>query len=130
MPRPVHFEIHAADFERVKAFYSSLFGWTFLNAGAVDYWMIDTGSADRPGINGGLVRRMGPNPDPKDPTPVIGFICTHDVDDVDAYVAKALSLGGALALPKMGIPGVGWLAYVKDTESNIFGMMQSDPAAA
>jgi predicted enzyme related to lactoylglutathione lyase len=30
----------------------------------------------------------------------------------------------------MPIPGMGWLAYVKDTEGNIFGMMQSDPAAA
>jgi hypothetical protein len=29
----------------------------------------------------------------------------------------------------MPIPGVGWLAYAKDTEGNIFGMMQRDPAA-
>jgi predicted enzyme related to lactoylglutathione lyase len=26
--------------------------------------------------------------------------------------------------------GVGWLAYMKDTESNIFGVMQRDAAAA
>lgn len=129
MPRPIHFEIHAADLDRVQAFYTGLFGWTFTHAGAVDYWMIETGAADQPGINGGLVRRMGPNPDPAEPTPVIGYVCTHDVDDVDAYVAKALALGGVLALPKMAIPGVGWLAYVKDTESNILGLMQTDPAA-
>jgi predicted enzyme related to lactoylglutathione lyase len=30
----------------------------------------------------------------------------------------------------MAIPGVGWLAYCKDTEGNIFGMMQSDKNAA
>jgi hypothetical protein len=29
----------------------------------------------------------------------------------------------------MAIPGVGWLCYYKDTEGNIFGMMQSDPSA-
>jgi predicted enzyme related to lactoylglutathione lyase len=29
----------------------------------------------------------------------------------------------------MAIPGVGWLCYFKDTEGNIFGMMQNDPAA-
>ena len=34
-----------------------------------------------------------------------------------------------VALPKMPVPGVGWLAYVKDTEGNILGMMQSDPSA-
>ena len=33
------------------------------------------------------------------------------------------------ALPKMPIPGVGWLAYLKDTEGNVFGLMQSDPSA-
>ena len=26
--RPVHFEIHAVDPERMAAFYSELFGWT------------------------------------------------------------------------------------------------------
>jgi uncharacterized protein len=32
-------------------------------------------------------------------------------------------------VPKMPIPGVGWLAYIKDTEGNILGMMQPDPSA-
>ena len=30
----------------------------------------------------------------------------------------------------MAVPGVGWLAYAKDTEGNIFGLMQADPSAA
>ena len=34
-----------------------------------------------------------------------------------------------VALPKMPIPGVGWLAYMKDTEGNVFGMMQADANA-
>jgi predicted enzyme related to lactoylglutathione lyase len=29
----------------------------------------------------------------------------------------------------MPIPGVGWLVYCKDTEGNIFGMMQADANA-
>jgi uncharacterized protein len=129
MPRPVHFEIHAEDAERAKRFYSELFGWSFTAYGP-DYHLIDTGPADQPGINGGMVKRMGANPDPKDPTPVIAYVCTVNVDDVDAYRSKALALGGIEAVPKMPIPGVGWLAYVKDTESNILGLMQNDPAAA
>ena len=44
-------------------------------------------------------------------------------------LAKATSLGAVIAVPKMPIPGVGWLAYAKDPEGNIFGMMQPDPAA-
>ena len=57
-------------------------------------------------------------------------MCTVDVDDVDAFVAKAEAEGGSVALPKMAIPGVGWLAYVKDNDGNILGLMQADQAAA
>ena len=130
MPRPVHFEIHAENPDRAQAFYEALFGWTFTAWGDDGtYRLIKTGS-EGPGIDGGMIRRMGPNPDPQAPTPVVGWCCTCDVEDVDAHVAKAVSLGGVVALPKMAIPGVGWLAYCKDTESNIFGMMQADEAAA
>ena len=60
---------------------------------------------------------------------VNGFVCTVDVPNLDVYVDKALKNGGTIALPKMPIPTVGWLAYCKDTEGNIFGMMQMDPDA-
>jgi hypothetical protein len=60
---------------------------------------------------------------------VIAYVCTMPVEDLDAHVQKVLSLGGTIALPKMPITGMGWLAYCKDTEGNIFGMMQMDPNA-
>ena len=34
------------------------------------------------------------------------------------------------AMPKGPIPGMGWLAYIKDLDGNILGMMQPDEAAA
>ena len=43
--------------------------------------------------------------------------------------AAVPALGGTVALPKMAIPGIGWLGYFKDTEGNIFGAMQADPGA-
>jgi predicted enzyme related to lactoylglutathione lyase len=46
------------------------------------------------------------------------------VDDIDAYIEKVKSAGGASALDKIQIPGVGWLTYMKDPEGNIFGMLQ------
>ncbi len=61
---------------------------------------------------------------------VIAFVCTVDVPAIDEYLKKATAGGATIALPKMAIPGVGWLAYCKDTEGNIFGMMQSDKNAA
>ena len=126
MSRPVHFEIHAADMDRAQLFYETMFGWTFQSWGD-DYRVISTGD-DGPGINGGMVRRRGDPPTGGEP--VNAWMCTVDVENVDASVAQAEENGGSIALPKMAIPGVGWLAYVKDTEGNIFGLMQNDPTAA
>lgn len=125
MPRVVHFEIHAENPERALAFYRALFDWRFEQWGGQDYWLVTTGPDDQPGINGGLLPRRGPI----DGQAVIAYVCTVDVPSVDASVERALALGGQLALAKMPIPGVGWLAYVKDTEGNLFGMMQNDPNA-
>jgi hypothetical protein len=128
MPRVGHFEIHAADPERAAAFYRTVFGWELTKwDGPADYWLIRTGPADQRGIDGGMVRRHGPAP--ADGQSVNSFVCTVDVPSVDEYAAKALASGGTVALPKMPVPGVGWLAYVKDTEGNILGMMQMDPTA-
>jgi predicted enzyme related to lactoylglutathione lyase len=128
MPRPVHFEIHADDPARAIGFYSMLFAWKFTKwDGPMEYWMVVTGSDSEPGINGGLMRRMGPPA--THGQAVNAYVCTSMVADVDASVAQAVKLGGGVALPKMPIPGLGWLAYVKDTEGNILGLMQSDPAA-
>ncbi len=127
MPRPIHFEIHAADMDRAQRFYETLFGWTFRSWGDGNYRVITTGT-EGPGIDGGMMRRHGAPPAGGEP--VTSWVCTVDVDDVDSYVEKALAGGGSLALPKMAVPGVGWLAYMKDSEGNIFGMMQEDGGAA
>ena len=126
MPRVVHFEIHAADPERGVKFYEKVFGWTFQKwEGPMDYWLIATGPDSEPGINGGLLPRRGEI----DGQAVIAYVCTIGVDDLDATAATVEANGGTVAVPKMPIPGMGWLAYYKDTEGNIFGMMESDPNA-
>jgi hypothetical protein len=126
MPRPVHFEVHAEDLDRAQEFYGTVLDWRFQVWGDGSYRLIATGS-DGPGIDGGMIQRQGPGGD--DQTAVIAWVCTVAVDDVDAYVARALDAGGSLAVAKMAVPGVGWLAYTKDTEGNIFGLMQSDSSA-
>ena len=129
MHRPIHFEIHAEDLDRAQAFYETVLGWTFASWGDGSYRLITTGPEGAPGINGGMIKRMGAV-DRAAPDPVIAYVCTVDVEDVDVYVAKALDAGGIIAVPKMPVPGVGWLAYVKDTEGNIVGMMTPDTTAA
>ena len=127
MARVIHFEVHAEQPERAIRFYKELFGWEFKKwEGPQPYWVITTGPDSQPGINGGLVPRRGTI----DGTAVIAYVCTVDTASVDDSVSKAQAGGGTVALPKMAIPGVGWLAYCKDTEGNIFGLMQADPKAA
>jgi predicted enzyme related to lactoylglutathione lyase len=124
-----HFEIHADDVTRAKAFYAGLFGWDFapmLGGEEVDYHLIEgdqIGSAK--GVTGGLMKRMGAIPAPG--TPVRGGTMTFEVSDCDERYVWALANGGAEALPPMDYAGVGRCAYVEDGEGNIVGMIT--PAA-
>ena len=128
MPRLMHFEIHATDPERLIRFYSKLLGWTFTKwEGPADYWLVTTGPDTEPGINGGLVRRQGRPP--AEGQPVNAFVCTVGVPALDASLAALPSAGGTMAVAKMAVPGIGWLAYVKDPDGNILGLIQTDASA-
>jgi uncharacterized protein len=126
MHRVIHFEIHAENPSRAVEFYKNLFGWEFTKwDGPMEYWVVKTGPDGQPGINGGLIKRQGAI----DGTAVIAYVCTVDVASVDAAAKKIGNLGGTVVVTKMPILGIGWLAYGKDTEGNIFGIMERDPKA-
>ncbi|MCB2201469.1 VOC family protein [bacterium] len=118
MSRVVHFEIHVDDTGRAGKFYADVFGWRFQKwDGPQDYWLISTGPEEQPGINGGMMKRRDPN----------GSVYnTIGIDDIDRHIEKVKAAGGEIVVDKMVIPGVGWLAYFKDTEGNVFGMIQPD----
>jgi uncharacterized protein len=126
--RVVHFEIHADNPERAAEFYTALLGWKLTKwDGPMEYWMVFTGPDGTPGINGGMIRRQHPR---SGNDGVIAYVCTVDVKNLDQSIEQAVKLGGAVALPKMPVPSVGWLAYVKDTEGNVLGLMEADEKAA
>ena len=126
MSRPIHFEIHAGDPERAIAFYTAVFGWSFTKwDGPWPYWLVGTGEG--PGVNGGLVPRRGDAP--VDGAAVNAWVMTVDVKSVDDALALAVAQGGTVAVEKMEIQGIGFLAYLKDTEGNIFGIMENTPPA-
>ncbi len=120
MPRVIHFEISADDCDRALKFYQAVFGWQFTKwNGPEEYWLVNTGPNDKPGINGGLFKRKGP----------VGHVNTVDVPAVDDFAAKITAAGGKVVVPKMTIPGIGYLIYCQDTEGSVFGISQNDPAA-
>jgi uncharacterized protein len=117
MPRIIHFEIHCDNTSRAAEFYSGIFGWQFTKfPGPQEYWFVNTGDSAEPGINGGLIPRKHPG----------GRVYnTIDVANLDETIKKIETNGGAIVVPKMLIPGVGHLAYFKDTEGNIHGVSEA-----
>lgn len=121
MNRVIHFEIHVDDLQRASKFFGDVFGWTFQKwDGPQEYWLISTGDPKSPGIDGGMMKRLDP----------AGAVYnTIEVPAIDEYIERVKVHGGVICVPKMAIPGVGWLAYFKDTEGNVHGIMQSDANA-
>ena len=128
MNRVVHFEIHAKDMNRIQQFYQEVFGWNITDLGPAmgNFRMVNTGE-DSPGsqwkgINGGITPRHGDSP--KGGEAVNSFVCTIQVDNIDETLEKIKKAGGTVATDKMDVPGVGILAYRKDPDGNIFGVIQ------
>lgn len=118
--RVVHFEIPCNDPEKTMTFFKDAFNWTFQQFGNEEYWSVTTGDSNSPGINGGLMKKRDPN------QPIANSI---EVTDLDDQLRKIESSGGNIVVPKMAIPGVGWMAYFKDPDGNIHGVFQNDPSA-
>jgi predicted enzyme related to lactoylglutathione lyase len=119
----VHFEIPAENVEKLRKFYSDLFGWKIEKMpGGMEYWGIETVPVDekgmpmRPGVNGGMMKKEKPENKP------INYI---SVESVDEYSKKVVKLGGKIIVPKMEIPEMGWWALALDPEGNQVGLFET-----
>ena len=123
MNRGTHFQIYTDNPEAVQPFYRDVFGWKFdkFEGGPIEYWLVNTGSDQEPGINGGLTRpREGQSR---------GTLNTIAVQSLDQAIKKIEQRGGKICVPKMAIPKVGWLAYAEDPDGNVFGIIEPDTKA-
>jgi len=118
----VHFEIPAQDVEKVKAFYEKVFGWTITQADSpIEYWIIQTVPIDqngrlvRPGVNGGMYRRVSPDNKP---------VNYYEVESINDFLDKIVKLGGRVTEPKQEVPEVGWIAAAEDPEGNAFALLE------
>jgi len=127
MNRVVHFEIGAEDPARAKKFYEDVFGWKIekWDNPMMDYWMIMTGDTEMTGgINGGMFKRSGKKEPAMDHRDSMNNVNTIDIENIDKTIEKIEESGGQLVEKKMEVPEMGTLAYVRDTEGNVFGLMQ------
>jgi predicted enzyme related to lactoylglutathione lyase len=123
--RIVHFEIEASDRDRAKNFYAQAFGWQMQQMGAEmgDYVVVMTGDPQEPGgINGGIYGTP-----PGASKELNGYSCVVGVDNIDEAMGNVRKAGGEVMGDKMDIPGIGTFARCRDTEGNIFTMLQEVP---
>ena len=107
----VHFEIGCRDRAKTEKFFTDLFGWHIPPndpAGA-----IDTGSTQ--GI-AGHITSLGHEPQHY----TIFYV---EVDDVQAYLDKAVALGGKTLVPPIKIP-TGTFAWLSDLDGNTIGLFK------
>jgi uncharacterized protein len=115
----VHFEIAAADDEPLLTFYRELFGWKLQPVPGAGYTLVDTrGGA---GINGGI----GRSDDAR------GWATFYvEVDDPQAYLDRAESLGGRAVVPVTEVPGMATWAMFEDPDGLLVGVVKEEPVAA
>ena len=132
----VHFEMGYNDRERMKKFYSGVFGWTMQQMGAEmgNYVVAQTAETDDKGmvktpgtINGGFYQK-NENPLSQAPSVVIA------VDNIQEAMKAVEAAGGKIlggmnekgehTMEPQMIPGVGLWISIMDTEGNRVSILQ------
>jgi predicted enzyme related to lactoylglutathione lyase len=121
-PTIIHFEIQAEDVDKLKSFYENLFGWKIMKTPGdfMEYWVIQTvpiddqGMPKRPGVNGGMYKKQSESNIP------VNYI---RVEDIDRALVKIVKLGGKVTMGKQEVPGIGYVAQIRDPEGNPIAMI-------
>ncbi len=110
-PRVVHWEVQARDLARQQQFFGDLFGWTVDSNNPMSYGMVAAGGKDA--IGGGI----GETAD----APRTTFYV--QVPDVNATLAKAISMGAETIMPRTNM-GTVVMAQFRDPEGNVIGLVE------
>jgi uncharacterized protein len=115
----VHFEIIGQDADRLRAYYSDLFGWEVDANNPASYGVVQReGNTDGDGV--GIGGGIG-----KGPEGYTGHVTFYvSVPDVEAALAKAESLGGTRMMgPEQPMEGVE-IGLFKDPEGHTVGVVK------
>ena len=116
MGAPVtHFEIISRNGERLKGFYSKLFGWEINSNNPMNYGLV---KKEGNGIGGGVG-----SPGPDGMTHVTFYA---EVPDPQATLDMAASLGGSVVVPVTEIPGMVTYALFTDPDGNRIGIVKNE----
>ena len=123
---PIWYELMTPDPAAVAPFYRAVLGWEIPAEGhdmpnGSQYREIGRASG---GFAGGVLT-LTPQMAGGGARP--GWMTYFDVDDVDAAVAKAESLGAGVHMPPMTMDGVGRMAMLADPQGAPFDLMNPTP---
>ncbi len=132
----VHFEMGANDRERMKKFYSTVFGWKMQQMGPEmgNYTVAQTTETDAKGmvktpgnINGGFYEKTS-NPLSHAPSVVIAVkdirASMKAIEQAGGKILGAMDASGKNSMEPQMIPGVGLWISIMDTEENRVSIMQ------
>jgi len=105
----VRFEIGCTDIARTQKFFADLFGWETKRNG------IAASIESETGIQGGMTA-LGHEPQHY----TIFYV---EVDEIQPYLDKAVSLGGKVLVPAIKIP-TGFFAWFADPDGNTIGLLK------
>jgi predicted enzyme related to lactoylglutathione lyase len=114
----VHFEIIGKDADKLRSYYSDLFGWDFDSDNPMNYGIVQregNTNSDGIGIGGGI----GTGPEGYD-----GHVTFYiQVPDVEAALAKAESLGGSRMMGPDKVMGELEIGLFIDPEGHTVGVV-------
>jgi predicted enzyme related to lactoylglutathione lyase len=116
-------ELNTRDPDASKAFYGSVFGWSFDDRefeGTGTYTTISVGD----NTFGGLFDMTGRVPDEVPPN----WLAYFAVDDTDATVGTLRDRGGEVPMGPQEITGVGKIAVVQDPWGAVFAVIAPNPS--
>ncbi|MEZ4317461.1 MAG: VOC family protein [Myxococcota bacterium] len=112
----VWFEVMGQDAKKLQSFYGGLFGWDLKSVpGPMEYGLLGPQEGSIPG---------GIGKAPAGPGWTTFYV---SVDDLDASIAKAQSMGATLVSPPVTLADGGTIALVTDPEGHTLGLVK--PAA-
>lgn len=120
----VHFEVTGTDGERLKDYYSTLFGWKLNSDNPMAYGIVDGEDNPRvggaPSIGGGVTQ--GPDGYPGHVTFYVA------VPDVEATMVQAEQLGGTRVMgPETVMEGL-TIGLFNDPEGHLIGVIEASAA--
>ncbi len=100
MNRVVNFDFPTDHPEKAKEFFRDIFDWKFTEWLNEDYWLVETGSKLRRGINGSMIKRRHPLQVPS---------IMVQVDNIDVTLRRIVDEGGRI-VHEEGLEGPGRFA--------------------